>query len=109
MRREWRHRRGSSLPRAAQLTSDSAKAWPRRFGSTTSMPALSSKEKTDQSGTQSMIIHKTHGGMANNVLCRDKRNQDGRMESILPRKQLESSQAVPDAKDTRSQVHTQYE
>ena len=109
MRREWRYRGGSSLPGAAQLTSDRPRAGPRRFGSTTSMPALSSKEKTDQSGTHSMIIHKTHGGTTNNALCRDKKNQEGRMESVLPRKQLESSQAVPNAKGTRCQVHTRYE
>ena len=31
------------------------------------------------------------------------------MEGVLPRKRLESSQTVPNAKGTRCQVHTQYE
>ena len=109
MRREWMQRGGSALPRVAHLTSDRARAWPRRFGSTTYMPALSSKEKSDQSGTHSMIIHKIHGGTTNNILCRDKKNRGGRMEGVLPRKQLESSQTVPNAKGTRCQVHTRYE
>ena len=106
MRRERRHRGGSSLPRVAQLTSDRARSGPGRLGSTASRPALSSKEggqkKTDQVRTLSATVHGTRGGTTNDVLCRDKKTQGRGMENVLPKRWPESSQAVPKTKSTPS-------